>query len=325
MHTEWSKRLDSELGLAAFTEPQFDFSNLVDVRIKVNAMTAALKSGGYWHSLEEGLIIRDQIIPGPKGEQNIMVRIYRNARIAFPAPAVLFIHGGGYMIGDLEFEHSRCLKWAQETDCIVVAVDYRLAPENAFPSAVEDCYQSLLWITKNASRLGMDVHRIIIAGSSCGGGLAAAVALKSRDIGHPSIAFQLLIYPVLDDRMTTKSMKEFVDTPGWNRESSIHMWRNYLGESCKTVSPYAAPARAINLAGLPPAYVLTAELDPLRDEGIEYARRLLHFGVSTELHQYAGAYHGFDALSWPSISKSALYSQIEAINRAVSNQRRRAG
>jgi acetyl esterase/lipase len=227
-----------------------------------------------------------------------------------PKPAVVFFHGGAFILGDLESEHPRCLRYAADAGCVVVSVDYRLAPEHPFPTGVEDCYSALTWAADHAAALNIDPSRVAVAGSSAGGALAAAVALMARDRGGPKLALQMLIYPVLDDSMKTQSMQDFADTPIWDNRNNLAMWNQYLTDRVN-VSSYAAPARATSLEGLPAAYILSAEFDPLRDEAIQYGLRLLQSGVSVELHQVAGAYHGFDQqVADAAISRRVLNSQI---------------
>ena len=176
----------------------------------------------------------------------------------------------------------------------MISVDYRLAPENPFPAGVEDCFAAIEWAGRNHAELGIDADRVAVGGSSAGGALAAAVALMARDRGGPRLCYQLLVYPVLDNRLNTPSMLGFTHTPVFARRTAEAMWRHYLGDQISDTSPYAAPARAKTLSGLPPAYVEACALDPLRDENIAYATRLLEAGIATELHVYHGVPHGFD-------------------------------
>jgi acetyl esterase len=179
---------------------------------------------------------------------------------------------------------------------VVVSVAYRLAPEHPYPAGLEDCYAALVWLAGHAAELGVDPARLAVAGGSAGGGLSAALALLARDRGGPALCFQYLAIPELDDRLTTPSMQAFVDTPLWNRPSAVRSWEYYLGPGLAAgsddVPPYAAPSRATDLAGLPPAYISVCEFDPLRDEGIAYAQALLAAGVSVELHLFPGTFHG---------------------------------
>jgi acetyl esterase len=236
----------------------------------------------------------DRTILGPEGAPEIAIRIYApKAGSSGVRPGIFEIHGGGFLLGNIAMMDAWCQRIAVEVDAIVVSVEYRLAPEDPFPAGLNDCHAGLTWFSSNAAELGVDPARIAIAGQSAGGGLAAGTALLARDRGGPAICFQLLEIPELDDRLETESMRAFVDTPLWNRPNAEWSWRHYLGpDHGGNVSPYAAPARAKDLVGLPPAYVSTMEFDPLRDEGIEYALRLLRAGVSVELHSYARTFHG---------------------------------
>jgi acetyl esterase/lipase len=184
--------------------------------------------------------------------------------------------------------------WSLTHNCVVVSVDYRLAPEFPFPAGPEDCYAALEWVSAQADELEIDLERLVVTGGSAGGALTAALTQMSRDRGGPKIAFQALMIPVTDDRLATPSIRQAVGSPGFNAEGAEGMWLHYLGEAAdrEKTSPYAAPARAESLAGLPPAFVLTNGLDPLRDEGLEYAMRLLAEGISVEIYNCPGAYHG---------------------------------
>jgi acetyl esterase len=250
--------------------------------------------------------------------RDILVRIYTpTARRTSTVGGLVFFHGGGYALGSLDSEHARCAQYADEAECVVVSVGYRLAPEHPFPAGFDDCYSTLLWVRDNGAQLGIDVGRIAVGGTSAGGGLAAAVALRARDESGPPIALQLLVYPTLDSRMASPSMDEFSDTPGWNSVFNRLMWRYYLADRADS-HPYAAPALATAFHGLAPAAVIAAEFDPLRDEAVEYALALLRAGVSTELHVYRGTFHGFDVLApFAAVSQRALTDQVLSINQAL--------
>jgi acetyl esterase len=211
------------------------------------------------------------------------------------------------------------MRLVDELDIVIVSVDYRLAPEHPFPAPVEDCYAALQWVAKNAGELGIDPERIGIGGESAGGGLTAGTVLMARDRGGPDLCFQLLGIPELDDRLDTESMRDYVDTPLWNRPNAIYSWTAYLGTEPggDDVSPYAAPARATDLSGLPPAFVTTCQYDPLRDEGIEYARRLAHAGVPTELRQYPATFHGSSLVEGAAISRRMFADEVEALRRGL--------
>ena len=268
---------------------------------------------------EEQLTITHRTIPGPQGAPEIPVIIYQPKASAGPLPCVVDYHGGAFIMGSAQMGHPANVRIALDAGVVVVSVDYRLAPEHPFPAGVEDCYAGLVWVHANASDLGVDPARIAVMGGSAGGALAAAVALMARDRGGPPICFQALQIPVTDDRLTTWSAQNFRDTPMFNRPGAEHMWENYLGAGYegRETSPYAAPNRAADLSGLPPAYVQTMDLDPLRDEGIEYAYRLMTAGVSVELHAYPGTFHGSGLATNASVSKRSAKEMIDVIAKAL--------
>jgi len=255
---------------------------------------------------EEDLEITDEVVAG------VPLRIYRPRGVDGDLPGILYLHGGGFCIGSIDTEHAGAVGMATATRSVVVSVDYRLAPEYPYPAGLEDCYTGLQWL---ADLDGVDTARLAVHGQSAGGGLAAATALLARDRGGPALCFQSLGIPELDDRLETPSMVAFTDTPMWSRVQTIKSWEYYLGG--KPADQYAAPARADDLSGLPPAYVATCELDPLRDEGITYAMRLLAAGVSVELHTYPGAFHGAMLVPTAKVVQRMHGELIGALNRAL--------
>lgn len=237
-----------------------------------------------------------------------------------PFPAIYWIHGGGMISGTLRADQPYCTALAEATGCVVIAVDYRLAPEHPHPVPVEDCYAGLEWVGGHSSELGIESHRLAIGGSSAGGGIAAAVALMARDRGGPALAFQYLMYPMLDAAQTSPSSLEFSGIPTWSRERNAFAWQCLLGSSngSDDVCHYASPTQAQDLTGLPPAMIQVGELDLFRDEDVTYASRLLHAGVPTELHVYPGAYHGFELVAPAAgISRQALEDRNRALIRAL--------
>ena len=234
--------------------------------------------------------VENRTIPGPGGA--IPVRIYTPAGPG-PFPAVLYYHGGGWVVGDLEDAEDACRSIAHRVNAVVVSVDYRLAPEHRFPAAPEDCYAALAWVQAHAAEVGVDRTRLAVAGLSAGGNLAAAVALMARDRGGPAIAHQVLIVPVTSHHFDTASYHAFAEGYGLTRSAMIYYWHRYLARHEDADSPYASVLRAADLRGLPPALVQTAEYDPLRDEGEAYAHRLHRAGVSVRLIRYRGMPHGF--------------------------------
>lgn len=241
----------------------------------------------------EGFIINNYSIPGSNPGFRVPVRVYKPAGLKADASALVWIHGGGFVMGNISSSDLLCLGLARHGQCAVVSVDYRLAPEHPFPAGFDDCYAALEWLAGNPVEANLNPSKIAVGGVSAGGGLAAAVALKSRDVKGPALEHQFLIIPDVDDRLTTASSHRIHDSRVWDRSTAEVSWRMYLGDSHDgNVSPYAAPARATDLSGLPPATVLVEDLDILRDEGIDYANRLNDAGVRTELHVYPGTFHG---------------------------------
>ncbi|WP_405445036.1 alpha/beta hydrolase [Streptomyces erythrochromogenes] len=257
-----------------------------------------------------GLDIEDRTVPG---EPAVPVRLYRPHRAR--GGAVVWLRGGGLIMGDLETEHPWAARIADSTDAVVISVDYRRAPEHRFPAALDDAYAALTWTAEHAAELGVDPERIAVGGHSAGAGLAAAVALRARDEQGPPVRFQLLNEAGLDDRQETWSARHFTDTPWLDRGKIAQAWRHYLGPQAATA--YAAPARAADLSGLPPAYIATSEFDPNRDEGIAYALQLLQAGVPVELHQYPGTFHGSQAILSAAVSQRQNADLTAALRRAL--------
>ena len=307
---------DPELAAAIPMMPRADVSDLPSARAEMAAGVAAANADVDTTGVEVGRIT----VPGPEGAPEVVLHTYRPEGVEGPLPLVYDIHGGGFVMGSPELEHGPNVRYAREVGALVVSVDYRLAPEHRFPAGLEDCYAGLVWVAANADELGADPDRIVVHGWSAGGGLAAAVALLARDRGGPAIRFQFLGIPELDDRLDMPSMRAFTDTPLWNRPNAIISWDSYLGAGVPgtdEVSPYAAPVRAKDLTGLPPAYVSVAEFDPLRDEGIDYARALLEAGVSCELHLFPGTFHGSSLVSYAEISQREAAEAVAVLRRAL--------
>ncbi|AKH83832.1 alpha/beta hydrolase [Streptomyces sp. CNQ-509] len=214
------------------------------------------------------------------------------------APCVYWVHGGGMVMGDRFSQIDIPLEWLDEFGAVVVSVDYRLAPEAAGATLVEDCYQGLLWVADHGAELGIDPARIVVAGASAGGGLAAGVTLLARDLGSPAIAAQMLICPMLDHRNTSTSSRQYSGVPGvWTGEMNAFGWNSVLGDLTDAeVSEYISPALAENLSGLPTTYIDTGSAEVFRDEDTDYATRIWAVGGQVELHVWAGGFHGFDAL-----------------------------
>ncbi|MGW7517518.1 alpha/beta hydrolase [Streptomyces sp. NPDC054796] len=263
--------------------------------------------------VDDQVKVRDLFIPGPGGQ--LRLRVYR-PDTSEDLPMILYVHGGAYTYGSPEAEEGRALRYAREARAVVASVDYRLAPEHPFPAASDDAYAALTWIAANAAELGGDAARIAVAGGSAGGNIAASTVLRARDQAGPHVLFQSLTYPGVDGGLTTGSARELTDTPVLNRAALELAVRYYAEDS--HADPYAFPIRAADLGGLPPTYIAVAEIDPLRDEGRDYAARLSAAGVTTELVQVPGAVHGFDLL-FPQarVSERSLTDQVRALREAL--------
>lgn len=283
--------LDPEIAEALKGMPPmngFTFDQLPAMRAQRNSQVAAVR-------LSDRVERKDHTIPGPQGAPDIVVRVHRPVGVPGELPCVYFMHGGGYVLGTYEMDDLRFDHWCTEISCVGVSVEYRLAPETPYPGPLEDCYAGLKWVWQNSQTLGIDRSRLGIGGASAGGGLAAGLALLARDRAEVPLAFQLLIYPMIDDRMTSESSSWSV--PIWPPRSNQSGWAAYLGGlKGGEVDAYAAAARAKDVTGLPPAYVMVGSLDGFLDEDVEYAMRMTRAGVPVELHVYPGGPHGFDGL-----------------------------
>jgi acetyl esterase len=308
--------IDPELQALVDQLPSIDLSDPVAARAAFEALLAAMR--GEIPDVDT-LSIEDRTVPGWEGDPDVSVRLYRPKETAGPVPGILLIHGGGFIIGSVEAEHAGAAMTAIATGALVASVEYRLAPEHPYPAGLHDCYSALKYVAEQAGELGIDPARIALSGASAGGGLAAGTALLARDLGGPAICFQMLHIPELDDRLETPSMRRFVDSPVWNQPLAVQSWHAYLGDlaDADDVPSYAAPARAGDLTGLPPAYISTAENDPLRDEGMTYAMRLLQAGVSVELHQFPGTFHGSALVTTAAVSKRAQRESMVVLRRAL--------
>lgn len=305
---------DPELAAAIPMLPAFDLSDLPAARARIVEFRAQFPAPD-----AAGVYVEDRPIPGREGDPDVILRIYRPQQQTAPA-AIYHVHGGGFILGDLEIDHARNLQLARELGVVVVSVGYRLAPETPYPGPLEDVYAGLVWTAKNAAELGVDPQRIVIHGVSAGGGLCAGLALLARERGGPDIAFQFLAHPEVDDRLATPSMLTYTDTPVWNRPNAVLSWDSYLGAGVPgtdDVPVYAAPARATDLAGLPPAYISVMHFDPLRDEGVAYALALLAAGVSVELHLFPGTFHGAEMVEQAAIVQRERAEEVAVLRRAL--------
>ncbi|MGW7529628.1 alpha/beta hydrolase [Streptomyces sp. NPDC054783] len=264
-------------------------------------------------------------VPGPPGGPDVTLVSARPAGNAGPLPLLYYMHGGGMISGNAWSVLPRLLReWSATLEVAVVSVEYRLAPEARFPAAVEDCYAGLVWVAAHAAELGIDAGRVVVGGKSAGGGLAAALALLTRDRGGPGPIGQLLLCPMLDDRNHTFSTHQMAGLDTWDRTSNATAWQAVLGEGygAADVPPYAAPARATDLAELPPAYVEVGSAETLRDEAVAYAQALWRAGGQAELHVWPGAFHGFDTLApRAALSRDAREARTRWLRRILTRPR----
>ena len=299
-------RIDAELEAFIPLFPAAELTDPVTARKSLAELAAAAPAPDTM-----GMEIEDRTVPA---DPDVPVRIYRPHRAQ---GTIVWLHGGGFVMGDLETEHPWAVRVADSSGAVVVSVGYRRAPEHRFPAALDDAYAALAWAAEYAAEFGIDPGRIAVGGHAAGAGLAAAVALRARDQQGPPIRYQLLSQPELDDRQETWSARNFTETPFMTRDKVAASWRHYLGSA--PASPYAAPARAADLSGLPPAYIATAEFDPNRDEAIGYAQRLLQAGVSVELHQWPGTFHGSQAIVSADVSQRQFAELGAALRRALAD------
>jgi acetyl esterase/lipase len=321
MKHDLSELLDTELKgpiKAMLSQmPPNNFNDLPAARAASKKMMGAMKSQ---MPVIPGVKTEDRAIPGPKGAPDITVRIYRPEKQAGLLPALLWIHGGGYMLGEIDQEDATAKQFTLTGNCVVVSVEYRLAPEHPYPAPLEDCYAALKWLSSHAKELKVDKSHIAIGGASAGGGLASGLALLTRDRAEIDLVFQLLVYPMINDCNITPPSDTLPDALFWTRVDNLMGWRCYL--NCDPggdgISCYAAAYRAANLEGLPAAYIAVGDIDLFAQEDIDYARRLIAAGIPTELHVYTGGPHAFDMLvPGADISKRFTTDIHRALKRAL--------
>lgn len=258
-------------------------------------------------------------IPGPAGN-SLRATLFRPRGMSAPAAGIVHMHGGGLIAGNRFTAANIYLEWVTEARCSLLTFDYRLAPENPYPAPVDDCYAALAWTASHAVELGIAPARLAVGGVSAGGGLAAAVALLARDRGGPSLAAQILVCPMLDNRNETTSARQFEGLGIWDRGSNQTGWDAFLGDQrgSSEVSPYASPARAADLSGLPPTIIDVGSAEVFRDECVTYASRIWQAGGVAELHVWPGGFHGFDMVAWDAaISRRARAARTAWIKRTL--------
>lgn len=312
--------LDPELAALAAALPKMDLSNLAAAREAARLTLSHLPK----YEARISLSVRDITVPSQQNAAKVVARVYAPGERLAPRPALLYLHGGAYVMGGLPSADSTARMLVERADVTVIAVDYRLAPEHPYPAALEDSYAVLQWSVDKGEEYGIDPDRLGVLGESAGGGLAAALTLVARDRGGPRLAAQFLDAPTIDDCLGSVSMTTLSDTPAWQSVNSPYSWRYYLQGIAEPgsidVPIYAAPARATvqDLFGLPPAYVTAYQIDPTRDEGLDYAYRLIHAGVPTEVHHYPGAFHMAHAVApGTAIGARMIANRIEAIRRML--------
>ena len=313
---------DPELApvLAAMREatPKTNQENLAEVRSLIADGIPGVPKPDF---TADGAVVIDKItVTGPEDARDLRMTVLRPAEGQGPWPAIYHVHGGGMVAGTPETALDVFVPYVHEVGVVITSVDYRLAPEHPHPAPIEDCYAGLRWLAENAEELGVDPTRIMIAGTSAGGGLAAATALMARDRGFPTLTHQILLCPMLDDRCQTPSSRMLVDEGLWECEENEFGWSSLLGErrGSPDVSPYAAPARAEDLSGLPRTFIAVGSVDSFRDEALDYAMRLSQAGVSVDFHLWGGGFHGFDLLTPQSaIGHAAVATRDEFLRRAL--------
>jgi len=309
-------RLDPEIAEVFPHIPVLDLTDIPTARTTMMDMLAAAQAGV---QRSENVSYADHQAPGLDGAPEVRVRVYRPSGRPGPLPCLYWIHGGGHVLGQIEQDDPMMEHIVEAVGCAAVSVEWRRPPEHPFPAPMDDCYAGLKWAFGNAAELGLDPERIAIGGASSGGGSAAGLALLVRDRGEVPVCFQLLVYPMLDDRNVTPASHAVTEPRVWNRQSNLIGWQSYVGDAVGTdqVSPYAAPTRADSLAGLPPAYLPVGDLDLFIDEDIEYAQRLQQADVPAELHVYPGGIHGFDLLAPGSgLAQRFIRDRDDALRRA---------
>jgi acetyl esterase/lipase len=285
--------------------------DIVDRRAAVTALLASLEVPENPRVVKE-----DRTVPGPDGAPEVPVRIYKPVNATSGLPGIYYIHGGGMVLGDIAGEDDTAAMICDEVGAVVVSVEYRLSPEHPHPAPVEDCYAALVWMAAHADELGFDPARLGLYGGSAGGGLVLGTALLARDRGGPPVKFMMPIYPMIDDTNTSASSQEIVDVGIWDRSANIEAWAWYIGDG--KADQYAAPTRAEDLTGLPPAFIDVGTVDLFRDEDIAFAQRLMQTGIPTQLNINDGAYHASERFAPDSaLARRIWAARLDALKRGL--------
>ena len=297
--------------------PDLDLTDVAGMRTILHELTAKKKP----YESVVALSVQDR--RATSGDAEVMVRTYRPAEATTALPGILYMHGGGFVSGDLDMSDTWARRLSAEVFAVVVSVDYRLAPEHAFPAPLDDCYAALEWMVAEADSLGLDPTRIAVAGDSAGANLATATAIRARDCDGPAICHQSLSIPGLDDRLDTPSARASTDTPLWRTGHSEHTWAYYLGDGftpgSDDVPPLAAPARVTDLSNLPSTFIAACDLDPHRDEAISFGMRLAQADVRTEMHLYPGTFHASRMFEHVEVSQRMIRDCVSALQRALAS------
>lgn len=312
------ERLDPDL--AAIAPAFVNLINLDDIPAARTGIAVMLEQMAAALPEFDDVVSDDVYAPGPKRSPNVLMRVYRPKTAEGVLPAIYHIHGGGMVLGSINENDAACKTLVRDVGCVVIAVEYRLAPEHPYPAPLEDCYAGLNWLVSNAAKLKIDPDRIAIMGPSAGGGLAAGLGLLARDRKEIKVAYQVLVYPMIDDTNIKSAKVAKTDHYVWSRANNLAGWKAYLGKKfgAANVPIYAAPMRAKNLAGLPPTYLCTGDMDLFLLEDMAYARRLAEAGVPLDLHVYPGAFHGFDGLVPTSaVAQRANSDVVRALRQAL--------
>ncbi len=296
------------------------FNAIADITARREAASGLMSAAAAEIPVNPNVTHKDHVAPGVNGAPDVRVRVYTPVAASDSAtglrPGLIYIHGGGMILGSIEGEEQNCIMFAERLGIVVASVDYRKAPENPYPAGPNDCYAGTEWVFENATSLGIDASNIGIYGGSAGGGLALAVALMARDRGGPSMKYMMPIYPMIDDRNVTLSSLNVTEVGIWDRAGNLEAWTCYLGG--EAADHYAAPTRATDLAGLPPAFIDVGEMDMFRDEDFDFAMRLNQAGVPTEFHVHPGAFHASEIFApEAALSQRIWAGRLAALTRFI--------